>query len=212
MEIKPIAHIYNGYSEKFGIPRQAGMVENLSHIRFEKEFSHPDFIRGIEEFSHLWIIWQSREETFHPTVRPPKLGGNERRGVFATRSPFRPNRLCLSCVKLEAVREGELIVSGADVLSGTEIYDIKPYLAHFDKIENAKSAFSDEHAGERLTIANLQALDALDEKDVIRGLLECDPRPAYQADGRVYRLDYGSAAISFSVKDNTVTVLSADKK
>ena len=153
MEIKPIAYIKTNFKEKFGIPRQSGIVENIKgEIIFEKQFRHPDALRGIEEYSHLWLIFDfslNHRDSFSPTVRPPRLGGNTRVGVFATRSPFRPNNLGLSCVKFEGVKYDEklgniLIVSGVDLLDNTPIYDIKPYIPYCDCKPQATGSFSDE--------------------------------------------------------------------
>ncbi len=150
MELKPIAHIKTDFPEKFGIPRQSGRVPELKgKIIFEKEFRDPDFTRGIEEFSHLWLIWEfsdSEKDKVSPTVRPPRLGGNVRVGVFATRSPFRPNPIGLSCVKLEKIEEDEklgriLTVGGIDMKDGTPIYDIKPYIPHADTVPDANGGF-----------------------------------------------------------------------
>ena len=152
MEIKPIAHIKTDFKEKFGIPRQSGIIEQITgEIIFEKEFRNPDALRGIEEYSYLWLIFdfsKNHREKFLPTVRPPRLGGNERRGVFATRSPFRPNNLGLSCVKLEKIKTDKnsgkiLVVSGVDLLDNTPIFDIKPYIPYCDCKPDATGSFSD---------------------------------------------------------------------
>lgn len=212
MQVNPIAIIYNDYVDKFGIPRQAGMVNNLSRIVFEKEFRDENAFRGIEEFSHLWLLWQSKEENYHLTVRPPRLGGNTRKGVFATRSPFRPNRICFSCVKLEEVKRTNegivLIVSGADILNGTPILDVKPYLPFSDCHPDARFGFAEEFEHYRLTVCPCEKLDKLDEstRQALTELLACDPRPAYQKDERIYKLDYGKYAVQFYVKDSTVFI------
>lgn len=161
MEIKPIAHIKTDFKRKFGIPRQSGIIEELKgEIIFEKEFRDPDFLRGIEEFSHLWLIFdfsENHRESFSSTVRPPRLGGNRRVGVFATRSPFRPNNLGLSCVKLEKLKKDKtkglvLCVSGVDLLDGTPIFDIKPYIPYCDCIQTAKGSFAEEKKEYKLSV------------------------------------------------------------
>lgn len=218
MQVSPIAKIYNDYVDKFGIPRQSGMVNNLSRIVFEKEFRDENAVRGIEEFSHIWLLWQSNEEKYHLTVRPPRLGGNKRMGVFATRSPFRPNRICLSCVKLEEVKKTNeglvLIVSGADLLNGTPIIDIKPYLPFADAHPNARFGFAEEFEHYKLKVEHSKKLDFLCEstKQELTQLLSRDPRPAYQKDERIYKLDYGKNIVSFFVKDNTVFIDKIEEK
>ena len=218
MQVSPIAKIYNDYVDKFGIPRQSGMVNNLSRIVFEKEFRDENAVRGIEEFSHLWLLWQSNEEKYHLTVRPPRLGGNKRMGVFATRSPFRPNRICLSCVKLKEVKKTNeglvLIVSGADLLNGTPIIDIKPYLPFADAHPNARFGFAEEFEHYKLKVEQSKKLDFLCEstKQELTQLLSRDPRPAYQKDERIYKLDYGKNIVSFFVKDNTVFIDKIEEK
>lgn len=218
MIVEPIATIYNDYVDKFGIPRQAGMVENKSKIVFEKEFRDENAFRGIEDFSHLWLLWQSREESYHLTVRPPRLGGNKRMGVFATRSPFRPNRICLTCVKLEAVKKTSegivLIVSGADILNGTPILDVKPYIPFADAYPDARFGFAQEFEHYRLAVEPSPLLDKLDTqtKDALVQLLACDPRPSYQNDDRIYRLDYSCYTVSFFVEDNKVFIENIEEK
>lgn len=218
MQVSPIAKIYNDYVDKFGIPRQSGMVNNLSRIVFEKEFRDENAVRGIEEFSHIWLLWQSNEEKYHLTVRPPRLGGNRRMGVFATRSPFRPNRICLSCVKLEEVKKTNeglvLIVSGADLLNETPIIDIKPYLPFADAHPNARFGFAEEFEHYKLKVEQSKKLDFLCEstRQELTQLLSRDPRPAYQKDERIYKLDYGKNIVSFFVKDNTVFIDKIEEK
>ena len=209
--IKPVAHIKNGFGGKFGIPRQSNIVgEVVSEIIFEPEFRSGECLRGIEGFSHLWLIWHFSESAGKPhsqTVRPPRLGGNTRVGVFATRSPFRPNDLGLSCVRLLCVekREGEgcvLKVAGADILNGSAIFDIKPYLPYADKIENAAAGFAPD-SGETLEVTDPRGLLCpLCESDraAVKALLSQDPRPRYQNDpGRVYGMTYGDNNIKFTV-------------
>lgn len=219
-KLKPIAHIYNDLHEKFGIPRQSGLVPALtSTIVFEKTYRTPEALRGIENFSHLWLIWQfsaCKNTSFHPTVRPPRLGGNKRIGVFASRSPFRPNRLGLSSVRLEKVLQTEgagfvLVVSGADIMNGTPIFDIKPYLPYTDSHADAKGSFAEEFADYRLTvICPPQLLKKVDKErqQVLINLLEGDPRPAYQADeDRIYKMGFAQYEVHFKVQNNTLTVL-----
>lgn len=219
MELKPIAHIKTDFPEKFGIPRQSGRVPELKgKIIFEKDFRDPDFTRGIEEFSHLWLIWEfsdSERDKVSPTVRPPRLGGNVRVGVFATRSPFRPNPIGLSCVKLEKIEEDEklgriLTVGGIDMKDGTPIYDIKPYIPHADIVPDANGGFSDRTRDYRLDVKIPDEV----KKDIdaetlseIKGIIAEDPRPSYQNDEtRIYKFTFAGREISFRVKDRTATV------
>ncbi len=217
-ELKVIGHIYNDFNEKFGIPRQSGLLPNMiSTVIIEKEYSSPDAFRGIEDFSHLWLLWEFSENKnakFSPTVRPPRLGGNKRVGVFATRSPFRPNSIGLSSVKLEEVKnvagQIQLLVSGADILSGTPIYDIKPYIRYTDSHPDAISGFADEFADYSLNV-NFPAelLDKIEpnNRDTVVRLLQQDPRPSYQEDkDRVYSVSFGKYDIKFSVDGKTLTV------
>ena len=220
MEIKPIAFIRTDFKEKFGIPRQSGITKNLTaEIIFEREFRDPDAIRGIEGFSHLWLIFDfslSHRETFSPTVRPPKLGGNERRGVFATRSPFRPNSLGLSCVKLLEVQKSEtkgnvLIVSGADLLDNTPIYDIKPYIPYADCYPDAVGGFTEEINYKKLSVTFPKELLELIPKEKQQGLLDIlaeNPTPSYKNDEqRVYSMLFDKFDISFKIQDNILTVI-----
>lgn len=220
-KIKIIARINSVFSEKFGIPRQSGLAGNISRIVFEEEFRNPDALRGIEGYSHLWLIWkfsESERETWSPTVRPPRLGGNERMGVFATRSPFRPNPLGLSSVELVGVEKTEmghtLLVKGADLLDGTPIYDIKPYLAFTDSHENAVCGFSDTRLSYSLKVDFPQELEALftpDDAAVIRELLAQDPRPAYIDDAeRIFGLAFAGRQIKFKVFGDTLTVIAVE--
>ena len=219
-KIKPIAHIYNDYKTKFAIPRQSGICQKvMSEIVFEKEFRDDHAIRGIEEFSHLWLIWhfsESEEAEFRPTVRPPRLGGNKRVGVFATRSPFRPNPIGLSCVKLEAVekRAGKgtvIIVSGADLKDGTPIFDIKPYLTISDSHPEAVCGFSDRVKDYKLKVDfpdSLKNKIAPEKADAIFSILEGDPRPSYHnAPDRIYGFEFGEYEIKFSVENEVLTVI-----
>ncbi|MGI5976979.1 MAG: tRNA (N6-threonylcarbamoyladenosine(37)-N6)-methyltransferase TrmO [Candidatus Limivicinus sp.] len=221
--IKPIARIHSDFPTKFGIPRQAGIVKELrARIVFEPEYRDPEALRGIEGFSHLWLIWQFSEnlrESWSPTVRPPRLGGNERRGVFATRSPFRPNALGLSCVRLLGLdrekSEGiSLIVAGADLMDGTPIYDIKPYVPYADAHPEARPGFAPDSGG-TLEVSFLPEAEAEipEEKlPALRGVLANDPRPRYQNDsGRVYVLEFGGMEISFKTDGRCLTVIRAEK-
>ena len=226
MELRKIATIYNNYIDRFGIPRQSGIApEVTSRIVFEKEYRNPDALRGIEGFSHLWLIWEfdriERDAGYRPMVRPPKLGGNTRVGVWATRSPYRPNPLGLSVVRLVRVEQtGDgpvLVVEGADLMNGTPIYDIKPYVPYADSIAGAIGGFADEHAKERLTVTippevrEKAGRAGFDEAwlTALAEVLSADPRPAYQDDpGRRYGMRYGNAEVSFSVDGTELTVLS----
>lgn len=216
--IRPIAHMHSDFSSKFGIPRQSGLVEELrSTIVFEPEFRNPDTLRGIEGYSHLWLIWQFSEavrSNWSPTVRPPRLGGNTRMGVFATRSPFRPNNLGLSCVRLvglEQTSQGTVVhVAGADLMNGTPIFDIKPYVPYSDCHENALGGFADTAGDFLLDVVFpevlLQKLPA-DKHCAVKAVLSHDPRPSYQRDPeRVYGLPFAGFDIRFTVQDNTLTV------
>ncbi len=218
MQIKPIAHIKTDYKEKFGIPRQSGRSpSSIGKIVFEKEFNSSEAVRGIENFTHIWMIFgfsKIKYEKFSPTVRPPRLGGNRRVGVFATRSPYRPNSLGLSSVKLVSVEEEKgkitLIVSGADLLDGTPIYDIKPYLPQTDCHIDAKGGYSDENWKHALEVVFPEKLLNLVSNEKQNALLEClsdDPRPSYQDDDRIYRMLFSEYEISFKVNEKELTVI-----
>ena len=220
--VRAIAHIQTDFQEKFGIPRQSGRAPSLrARIVFSPEYRNPDFLRGIEGFSHLWLLFDfslTREKPVTPTVRPPRLGGNTRVGVFASRSPFRPNHIGLSCVKLEGVEETEngytLLVSGADLLDGTPILDIKPYLPFADCIPDAIGGYADEHQNERLDVDFPQTLLEKIPVEKREGLCECladDPRPSYQDDDRVYGMAFGGMQIHFRVQGKRLTVVSVDE-
>ena len=222
--IQVIARMHSDFATKFGIPRQSGLVEELrSTIVFEPEFRNPDALRGIEEFSHLWIIWQFSEAVrtgWSPTVRPPRLGGNTRMGVFATRSPFRPNNLGLSSVKLLAVEHTQefgtvLHVGGADLMDGTPIFDIKPYIPYGDCHPEATGGFTDR-AGEFLLQVEFppELLNILPEekRSAAIGILSHDPRPSYQRKpDRVYGLTFAGFDLRFQVVEETLTVLEVNK-
>ena len=227
MEIKKIAVIRNGFRDKFGIPRQSGMVEEvISEIVFEKEYRNSEALRGIEEYSHLWLLWifsqngQDNNASFSPTVRPPRLGGNRRVGVFATRSPFRPNMIGMSSVKLikkkRSLSEGTvLVVSGADIMDGTPIIDIKPYIKFTDSHPDAVCGFADANALYRLEIECCDELLAkidVDNRETVLKLLSCDPRPSYQNDPeRIYIMDYNGYKIYFKADGGKATVTGISK-
>ena len=219
MDMRPIAHIKSDFSEKFGIPRQSGLVEELTaSVVFEPEYRDPSALRGLEGFSHLWLIWefsQARREGWSPTVRPPRLGGNKRLGVFATRSPFRPNPLGLSCVRLLEVRQDReqgtvLVVSGADLLDGTPIYDIKPYLPYADCKPEAVGGFAARPKGADLAVDCSPALlDRVpeDKRAALLAVLAQDPRPQYQDDPeRVYGMAFAGLEVKFRVAGERLTV------
>lgn len=219
VSIKPIARMRSDFPSKFGIPRQSGLVEELrSTIVFEPEFRNPEALRGIETYSHLWLIWQFSEavrEDWSPTVRPPRLGGNTRLGVFATRSPFRPNSLALSCVRLigkEQTAEGTVLhVAGADLMDGTPIFDIKPYIPYSDCKTNAAGGFTDTAESFLLEVDfPPQLLNLLpdDKRNAAIGVLSHDPRPSYQRNAeRIYGLPFAGFDLRFRVEDNKLTVL-----
>ena len=233
MELKVIAYARNGHTDKFGIPRQSREESPiLTRIVFEPEFRIPEALRGIEGYSHLWLLWgfsevpnnpeQSAKEglSWSPTVRPPRLGGNKRMGVFATRSPFRPNPIGLSSVKLVGIEDGDLIVSGADVLDGTPIYDIKPYLSFSDSHPEAKNGFAEETKNRTLEVEVLPALDQHLTSTKPRAnfvseicyILSQDPRPAYQDDPeREYKIDYAGYRVTFVVAEGKVVVKKIEK-
>ena len=214
-----VARIRSDFPTKFGIPRQSGLVQTLrSEVVFEPEFRNDDALRGIEGFSHLWLLWEfsaARRETWSPTVRPPRLGGDERVGVFASRSPFRPNPIGLSCVKLEEIRRtpdagAVLVVSGADLMDGTPILDIKPYLPYADAHPEARGGFAQDAPKSALTIdfpTDLLALIPEGRREALCSVLALDPRPAYQEDPeRVYGMAFAGKNIRFTVRENTLTV------
>ena len=222
MEI--IARVHSDFGEKFGIPRQSGLVEALeSTVVFEPAFRNADALRGIEEFSHLWLIWQfskAAEKGWSPTVRPPRLGGNTRMGVFATRSPFRPNHMGLSCVRLLGVEHTAsfgtvLKIGGADLLDGTPILDIKPYIPYADSRPEASGGFTDRTGDFLLDVVfPQQLLRQLPEnkREAVLGVLSHDPRPSYQNDpARVYGLNFSDFNIQFTVQDKTLTVLTVTR-
>lgn len=221
--MKIIAHIKNDFTSKFGIPRQSGLVpEMMSQIIFEPEFRNPDAIRGLEDFSHLWLIWNFSQSkpTESLTVRPPRLGGNKRMGVFATRSPFRPNPIGLSCVKIEKIEIdadlGPVIsVLSADLMDGTPIYDIKPYIPYADCIPNAVGGFADNVKEYRLNV-NMPSdiCGDIDEKfkSALYEILANDPRPSYQNEPeRIYSFEFGGYKIRFKADEKNLTLTEIKK-
>ena len=224
VNISVIARMHSDFATKFGIPRQSGLVEELrSTIVFEPEYRNPDALRGIEDFSHLWIIWQFSEavrQGWSPTVRPPRLGGNTRMGVFATRSPFRPNNLGLSSVRLLGVEHTAefgtvLHVGGADLMDGTPIFDIKPYIAYGDSHPEATGGFTDTAGDFLLTVdfpADLLAVLPESKQTAAIQVLSHDPRPSYQRKpDRIYGLTFAGFDIRFKVADTTLTVVEVNK-
>lgn len=223
--IEPIAYIETDFKEKFGIPRQSGQADSLvGRVVFLPKYRDPQALRGIEGFSHLWLLFdfsEAHREDWSPTVRPPRLGGNTRVGVFATRSPFRPNSIGLSSVRLLRVEQTEhegnvLVVAGADLLDHTPIYDVKPYIPYFDSHPEAVGGYTDETHTYRLTVqADPSLLDLLpsDKRQAVIECLSCDPRPAYQNDPmRVYKMSFAGFCLSFSVSGNVLTVMQVEKE
>lgn len=222
--MKIIAHIHTEFSSKFGIPRQSGLVDELeATVVFEPEFRNPDALRGIEKYSHIWLLWEFSEckyKEWSPTVRPPRLGGNKRMGVFATRSPYRPNSIGLSSVKLLGVENTAefgtvLKVGGADLLDGTPIYDIKPYLPYVDSHPEATNGFALEEKEGKLEIdfsENLLSLIPRNKQNALIAVLKQDPRPGYQNDPeRIYGLEFAGYDIRFKINDNILTVTQIKK-
>jgi len=220
--MKIIAKIQNGYTEKFGIPRQSGIVNNVSRIVFEKEYRVREAFALLDQFSHVWIIWKfskAERDTWSPTVRPPKLGGNKRVGVFATRSPFRPNPIGLSCVKLlkidyEAADGPVLLVEGADLMNGTPIYDVKPYVPYADSHPDATDGISvppEEKTFEVIFLSNLINQATEKQTDDIVSILKQGPHPAYKKEERAYKMEYDGMHVEFSVSNDTITVISITK-
>lgn len=218
--MQPIAHIHTDFPTKFGVPRQSGLVDKLtSAIVFEPEFRNPDYLRGIEGWSHLWLIWQFHRvapDDYSPTVLPPKLGGKTRVGVFATRSPFRPNPLGLSCVQLLRTelhtKDGPVLyVAGADLVDGTPIYDIKPYLPYADSHPDAVDGFDGKRDAEPLTVVfppELEALIPERKRAGLRQALACGPIPGYQHDPtRRYGFNFSGLDVRFRIQDRILTVV-----
>ena len=220
MDIQPIAFFHSPMKSKFGIPRQSGLVSELvGHIVFEPEYRLMEAVRGLEDFDYLWLIWEfsgNSEAKKSLTVRPPRLGGNRRMGVFATRSPFRPNNLGLSCVRIDRIEEdptlGPVIyVKGADLMDGTPIYDIKPYVTYADSHPEARSGFVDEKEWQELDVVipeDIRAQFTTEELETLRKVLALDPRPRYQDDPeRVYGMPFGAHDIRFKVVGRLLTVV-----
>lgn len=218
--MRPVAHIRTDFASKFGVPKQSGLVPELTaRVIFEKEFRSPEAVRGLEKFSYVWLVWQFSaavrpDAAFSPTVRPPRLGGNVRVGVFASRSPFRPNSIGLSSVALAGIdyddAEGPvLIVKGADLMDGTPILDVKPYIPYADAHPEASGGFTDEVQPRTLRCEippELEQKIPADRRAALRGVLEQDPRPSYQNDGRVYGFGFAGREIRFRVSDGVLTV------
>lgn len=224
--MKHIATIKTGFPEKFGVPRQSGLAESLKAVVvFSPEFRNPDSLRGLESFSHIWLIWKFSktarpDKEWSPTVRPPRLGGNTRLGVFATRSPFRPNPIGLSCVRLEGIDlhtpEGPVLhVAGADLVDGTPIYDIKPYVPFTDCRPEATEGYTQETRRQYLNVVfphDLAATLPAGMKRQLTDILAQDPRPHYQNDAeRLYGMTYCGIDVKFTVDNDTLTVQSVDK-
>lgn len=222
--MNPIAQMKSDFSSKFGIPRQSGLVQELrSTVVFEPEYRNKDALRGMEDFSHLWIIWQFSEAVrseWSPTVRPPRLGGNTRMGVFATRSPFRPNSIGLSCVRLLGLEDTEehgtvIHVGGADLMDGTPILDIKPYIPYSDSHPDALGGFTQTVGDFLLEVSfpdELLQIIPEEKRDALIGVLSHDPRPSYQPDSdRIYGLDFAGCDIRFTVKEKTLTVCQVER-
>ena len=219
MTLKVIAHIHTAFPTKFGIPRQSGLVDSLrGEVVFTPEYRNADAVRGLEDFSHIWLVWQfsgAVRDSWSPTVRPPRLGGNTRMGVFATRSPFRPNPLGLSSVKLEAIEHRPdvgpvLIVRGADLMDGTPIYDIKPYIPYADCHPDASEGFTGQTRMHLLQVEfppDLLARVPAADRDALTGVLASDPRPSYQHDPeRVYSMEFAGLEVHFRVDGEVLTV------
>ena len=219
MEILPIAHFRSPLKSKFGIPRQSGLAESLTgRIVFEPPYRHREALRGIEDFDYLWLIWEfsANPQRSTLTVRPPRLGGNQRMGVFATRSPFRPNGLGLSCVRFDRIEDdpslGPVIyVKGADLMDGTPIYDIKPYVVYADSHPEARSGFVDQTAWKSLAVEipdHLACLFSVTDLATLRQTLSLDPRPSYHDDAqRIYGMPFGDYDVRFRVEDDKVIVV-----
>lgn len=220
-----IGRIHTDFPTKFGIPRQSGLVDELKGtIIFEPEYRNPDAFRGIEEFSHIWLLWEFSEavrETWSPTVRPPRLGGNKRLGVFATRSPFRPNAVGLSCVKLEKVElhtdQGPVLhVSGADLMDGTPIYDVKPYLPFADSHPEASGGYTDQtkEYGLQVKISEeILCVVSEEKRDALKAVLAHDPRPSYQnVPERIYGMEFAGYEVKFRVEDGILYVINIEKR
>lgn len=221
MELKVIARIHNQYKTKFGIPRQSGLVrESLSAIVFEPEYRDANALRGLEEYSHLWLLWhfsENEREGWSPTVRPPRLGGNKRMGVFATRSPFRPNSIGLSCVEMDHIETGKegpvIYVRGADLMDETPIFDIKPYLPYVDSYPEAKAGFGGTVKEHKVEVEFLEEVKKIPSQAIkeICEILAQDPKPGYQKEeNRIYGMTYGDYEVKFCYRDGKIVVLSIE--
>lgn len=223
MNIVPIARMQNGFAEKFGIPRQSGLADTKGRIIFEPAYRNQEALRGLDGYSHIWILWEFSEsirETWSPTVRPPRLGGNTRVGVFATRSPFRPNPIGMSVVKLEYIewntKEGAVLhVTGADLMNDTPIYDIKPYLPHIDSKPEAEGGFAEAVKDDSLKVIlpeKQRGILTKEEEQLLVQILSQDPRPSYHQDTtRIYGMKYEGYEIKFQILCGAVTVVSIEK-
>ena len=224
MELVVIARIYTEFEDKFGIPRQSGLVPSLrGEIVFEPEFRTMDAVRGLEDFSHIWLLWEfskAKRDGYALTVTPPRLGGKVRKGVFATRAPYRPNSIGLSSVKLEDIYLDEergpvLVVSGADLLNGTPIYDIKPYVTYSDCIPESSGGFSEKVKDYRVEVVIPEVwMNRIpqEKQQLLTAILEQDPRPSYQEDTeRIYGMEYGGMEVKFCVSQGVLTVVSVEK-
>lgn len=215
MEIRPVAIYHGELPSKFGIPRQSGLVPSLcGRIVFEPEFRNREALRGLEGFDRIWLVWEfsgnrPAKGEWQPTVRPPRLGGNVAMGVWATRSPFRPNPLGLSCVELETIDGMELVIRGADLMDGTPIYDIKPYVAYADSFPDARSGFAAAAPEPLLEVRIPDGLGlAPEQRENLSGILALDPRPAYQREpGRVYGMPFCGKDVHFRVENDILTVI-----
>ncbi len=219
MEIKPIAHVKTPFKEKFGVPRQSGRVPSLAKVVFEKEYRHPDALRGLDEFSHIWLLFDfslAHRDEFCPTVRPPRLGGNEKVGVFASRSPFRPNSIGLSCVRLVGIEHSDeygdyLVIEGADLIDDTPIYDVKPYVPT-DCVKDAVCSYADKHFYDKLNVVwqcDASSLSAETQATITACIAE-DPRPSYQNDEREYGMLFEGYNVKFIVKDATAYIIAIE--
>lgn len=222
--IQPIGRIISDFSDKFGIPRQSGLVEELeAKIVFEEPYRDMNAFRGIEGFTHLWLLWQFSEvpeNKWSPTVRPPRLGGNSRLGVFATRSPFRPNRIGLSCVKLNRLEHDPILgpvlyVNGADLMNGTPILDIKPYIPYADSHPEASEGFTSTHTDYRLQVVipdEIASVFSPEKLRALQGVLAQDPRPSFHNDdSRIYGISFSGKNVRFQVKDDVLTVIQIEE-
>ena len=223
MKMNVIARVHSDFSTKFGIPRQSRLVDTPARVVLEPPYNLPDAVRGLEEFSHIWLLWEFSENVredgkWSATVRPPRLGGNVRKGVFATRSPFRPNPIGLSCVKLEKITYEEsgpvLHVLGADLMNGTPVYDIEPYVAYSDSIPDAVGGFSEKVKDYRVKVEIAREwMDRIpaEQQELLLGILEQDPRPSYQEDPeRIYGMEYAGMEVKFTVSSGVLTVVSVE--